>query len=106
MQEDRDYALTFEPNHRTADPTLCPECGGRGCVGHETEGPCWMCGGWNDEKRKRLKEQEEGIRCCGGCPDCLGIGAGEQIASLTRDNARLRAFLRHTLQRIDEALAR
>lgn len=32
-------------------PTDCPECSGRGCVGHETNGPCEVCNGWTSKKR-------------------------------------------------------
>lgn len=45
-------------------PLNCGQCGGRGVVGHETEGPCGTCGGWTAKKRafRDLYLQGEGAK--------------------------------------------
>lgn len=40
-------------------PTDCPVCNGNGYVGHETNGPCELCGGWSNEKRARRDAREK-----------------------------------------------
>jgi hypothetical protein len=59
--------------------------------------------------RKLEKENDKGVRCCGGCPDCIGIGAHHEIRALraqleakTRECEGLRESLKTaTRQAID-----
>jgi hypothetical protein len=43
--------------------------------------------------RELEKENDKGVRCCGGCPDCIGIGAHHEIRALRAQLEAIRSHL-------------